>query len=208
LSDRLPSEEERPTPPHIMHMSQEVARAHALVSAGDTQRAIEIFEKYAKQGVRSCMVILHQIYMNTYKDAEKSTYWLQMYVEHEPSEMDVWLGPGMAEAMQLSVASTLGYIYWRGIFMLRQDIDKADKWLRIASGDGTLDSKHMYAIFLLAEIGSKEAHETAHALFLSAAQEGFGPSMLQLSKLLIANPFAEKDMDESERWLQKALDAG
>ena len=123
----------------------------------------------------------------------------------EPEKLQ--LAIEMAESGNIEAAAFLGNEYYFGWNQLEQDLEKALKYLTIASEGGDAISQFLLGFMYGSGRGVERNSDKAFEWFLKAAEQGVPEAMYNVARILLLSPDAEKQA-EGKQWMIRSANAG
>ena len=117
------------------------------------------------------------------------------------------LATEMAENGNIEAAAFLGNEYYFGWNELEQDLEKALKFLTIASEGGDATSQFLLGFMYGSGRGVERNSDKAFEWFLKAAEQGVPEAMYNVARFLLLSPDAEKQA-EGKQWMIRSANAG
>ena len=113
----------------------------------------------------------------------------------------------MAEGGNIKAAAFLGNEYYFGWNELEQDLEKALKYLTLASEGGDATSQFLLGFMYGSGRGVERNSDKAFEWFLKAAEQGVPEAMYNVARFLLLSPDAEKQA-EGRQWMIRSANAG
>ena len=117
------------------------------------------------------------------------------------------LATEMAENGNIEAAAFLGNEYYFGWNELEQDLEKALKFLTLASEGGDAMSQFLLGFMYGSGRGVERNSDKAFEWFLKAAEQGVPEAMYNVARFLLLSPDAEKQA-EGKQWMIRSANAG
>ena len=112
----------------------------------------------------------------------------------------------LCEAGDPEMCAFLGKEFYYG-WNVPQDLDRALRYLTVASENGDAISQFTLGFMYLIGRGTERDQDKALKLFLQAAKQGVPEAMYNVANILLAKD-NEKNKDEALEWLKRSANAG
>ena len=112
----------------------------------------------------------------------------------------------LCEAGDPEMCAFLGKEFYYG-WNIPQDLDRALRYLTVASNNGDAISQFTLGFMYLIGRGTERNIDEALRLFLLAAEQGIPEAMYNVANILLAKD-SEKNRDEAMGWLRRSANAG
>ena len=112
----------------------------------------------------------------------------------------------LCEAGDPEMCAFLGKEFYYG-WNVPQDLDRALRYLTVASENGDAISQFTLGFMYLIGRGTERDQDKALKLFLQAAEQGVPEAMYNVANILLTKD-NEKNKDEALEWLKRSANAG